>query len=395
MRKISFIVSLLLIFSILFVSCGTVAETTMGDNDETTTAPESEAESDKLPEVNFVENTYVLKDSESLYKKLGRAYVSNEALCLNPSAAGFEFHAVCKGDVVVKVSNATQNNRFMILVDGVKTEHFKTGGAGEYTIATDLPEGKHTIRIVNENNHLSIESVTMVGEMQRPIDSEIYIEIIGDSVAEGAGLYENSNCHTKAFGYLAMEALGVDYGYCARGGTAICYASANNMVIEDLYTLQDKILKTDSVSYTPIRTPDLVIVELSQNDDWQWYSGKIQPDGTEGTQANKNKTDGHYNYEDFDAAFDNLIELIYETNGSCDIPILFVFGCMTANAYHVASDRAKSLVDQYVANGYDFKQVTLTTNRDGLSGHPTDEAAAKQAEELIDFLIEEYPEFIF
>jgi hypothetical protein len=154
-------------------------------------------------------------------------------------------------------------------------------------------------------------------------------------------------------------------------------------------------LKENSPAFVPHKTPDLILIELSQNDDWQWATGTIKPDGTPGEVANKNATDGYYNYEKFDAAFGRLIDLVYGTYGGEQIPILFVFGCMTNPANSVGCERMKLLVNQYAENGYPFKSTVLSTDRSGQGSHPAVPGAAKQASELADALVELYPEFSF
>ena len=339
-----------------------------------------------------MEKTYTVNEAKDLYKLLGRAYYADDALCCNAPAAGIEFDAVCKGDIVIDLK--ASGNRFMTVVDGVKTEHIIVSGQTSFKVAENLPEGLHSVRIVNENGALSIQKITLTGEMQKTEYSDVYVEVIGDSVSQGAGLYNNSaNCATKTFAYLALEVLGLDYTYCARGGTALCYAGGSNYVMEDLYILQDHTLKENSPAFVPHKTPDLILIELSQNDDWQWFSGKIKPDGTLGETTNKNATDGYYNYEKFDAAFERLIDLVYSTYGGKQIPILFVFGCMTNPSASVGCERMKVLVKQYAEDGYPFKSTVLSTDRSGQGSHPAVPGAAKQAFELADELVRLYPEF--
>ena len=374
----------------------TLAPETTDSPETTAQAPEStEAEPKEettYKEVPFVENTYTVNEANSLYKLLGRAYYADGVLCCNTPAAGLEFDAVCKGDIVIDLEASVY--RFTTVVDGVKTEHIIKNGKGTYKVAENLAEGLHTVRIVNEYGALSIGKITLTGEMQKTEPSSIYVEVIGDSVSEGAGLFNNeSNCATKTFAYLALEALGLDYTYCARGGTALCYAAAGTYVMEDLYILQDHTLKENSPAFVPHKTPDLILIELSQNDDWQWATGTIKPDGTPGEVANKNATDGYYNYEKFDAAFGRLIDLVYGTYGGEQIPILFVFGCMTNPANSVGCERMKLLVNQYAENGYPFKSTVLSTDRSGQGSHPAVPGAAKQASELSAELVRLYPEF--
>ena len=72
--------------------------------------------------------------------------------------------------------------------------------------------------------------------------------------------------------------------------------------------------------------------------------------------------------------------------------MLFVFGCMAKEGYTRATERSQYLLENNYAD-YDIKIVTLTTDRTGLSSHPSAAGAETQANELVAFIRENYTVF--
>lgn len=382
MKKICGLLALLLAFCTILISCGeTVSAGTETD---------PKTDSTKQAEINtYEEKTFDMKAAGAYYKQLGRSCMIDTTLCCDFGTAGFEMTADCKGDI--KLSVVAESVRLEIVVDGVKTEHFFVS-TGEHTIASGLSAGIHTIRVINESlSKLLIQKITLSGNLMKTPETSCYLEVIGDSVTAGAGLYgkfEGSDA-TAAYAYVATEILGCDYTNFGIGGTSIAYAPGASINLKYPYASTSRA-ELSGKPYTPYRKPDLVVINLGTNDNWQWFSGKLLSDGTEGTVSNANKTDGYYTYEKFDAAFDQFIESVFEINGSRDIPILFVFGCMINQNYTMGTDRMLKRIEEKVAEGYKWKTVWLTTNRSGENGHPDRAGAKKQGEELAAFIGKEY-----
>ena len=383
MTKIVKIITVLMI-CLLFVSCGTYADTTT-DNSTEITADVSALEM-KITELkNSIIGpvTMNMLEAQAFYRSLGRIAILGTSLACDWTASGVEFKLLCKGDVSLTITSATSTNTFTIEVDDVITEKYfpVNKGSGTYTVASKLEAGYHTVKILAEKgygNNTTIDSITFTGELVKTDKKDVYIEVVGDSITCGAGLGESGNDGTAAYAYLAIDELDVDYTICSNGGMGIAFAGSETNIFSKVYPYQN--FKRDDTPYTPTRTPDLIIVNLHTNDNWQWYSNA------------KNAENEKYNYSAFDIMFDDMIMTFTNLYGK-DISMLFVFGCMANELYENATIRSKELIKlKYIPDGYNIKTVTLTTNRAGDASHPNIEGAKTQGRELAEFIRKNYPE---
>ena len=327
--------------------------------------------------------TMNMLEASEYYRELGRTAMLGTSITCDWTAAGVEFKLLCKGDVSLEITAATSNMLFTLEVDDVVTKHFPVNkGNGTYTVASGLEAGYHTVKIVGEKGYGSnntIDSVTFTGELLKADKRDIYIEVVGDSITCGSGLGMSGSDGTMAYAYLALDELDVDYSICSNGGMGIAYAGSETNIFSKVYPYQN--LKRDETAYKPTRTPDLIVINLHTNDNWQWYSNT------------KNAENEKYNYATFDAMFDDMINTFTSQYGK-DVPMLFVFGCMANEKYENATIRSKELVKlKYIPDGYDMEIVTLTTNREGASSHPNEEGAKIQGAELAKFIRDTYPDF--
>ena len=265
----------------------------------------------------------------------------------------------------------------------VLEKHFQVNsGSGTYTVVNGLESGIHLIKLLAEKgygNNATIDSITFTGSIENVDKKDVYIEVVGDSITCGAGLGESGNDGTMAYSYLALDELDVDYSICSNGGMGIAFAGSDTNIFSKVYPYQN--FKRDETLYTPTRVPDLIVINLHTNDNWQWYSNA------------KNAENEKYNYSAFDVMFDDMIMTFTNLYGK-DVPMLFVFGCMSNELYENATIRSKELIKlKYIPDGYDMKIVSLTTNRDGNASHPNAEGANVQGRELAEFIKQNYPEF--
>ena len=398
MRNLIKIISFLLVVCFALSACGAPEDVTGEDMnsamDLPLEIPESEENEDnkekemieELKNSTAAPTTMNMLEASEFYRPLGRTAMFGTSLTCDWTAAGVEFKLLCKGDVSLVITSSTSTNTFTIEVDDVVTEkHFLVNkGTGTYTVASGLEAGYHTVKILAEKgygNNAAVVSVTFTGELVEADKKDIYIEVIGDSITCGSGLGENGNDGTAAYAYLALDELDVDYSICSNGGMGIAYSGSETNIFSKVYPYQN--LKRDETPYTPTRTPDLIIVNLHTNDNWQWYSN---------TPDNRNAENEKYNYATFDAVFDDMIMTFTNLYGK-DVPMLFVFGCMANEKYENATIRSKELIKlKYIPDGYDMETVTLTTNREGSASHPNAEGAKVQGGELTSFIRETYPD---
>lgn len=328
---------------------------------------------------NYTTQTFNMLEASEFCRPLGRTVMLGTSLTCDWTAAGAEFKLLCKGDVAIEVTAANSSMSFLVELDGNVQKNFAVNkGTGVYTVASGLESGIHTLRIVSEKSYGAnaiIDSITFTGEMLEAEKGKAYIEVVGDSITCGAGLGTGGD-GTMAYAYLALDEINADYSICSNGGMGIAYAASETNIFSKVYPYQN--LKRDNTPYTPTRTPDLIIVNLHTNDNWQWYSNT------------KNAENEKYNYATFDAMFDDMI-MTFTGHYGKDVPMLFVFGCMANENYENATMRSKELIKlKYIPDGYDMKIVTLTTNREGSASHPNAEGAKIQGAELADFIRKNY-----
>lgn len=330
--------------------------------------------------------TLNMLEAIDFYRPLGRTALLNTSLSCDWTASGAEFKILCKGDVLLGITASNSSTTFTIVIDGAVSEKYflVNKGSGTYTVAKDLDAGFHTIKILGEKgygNNATIDSITFTGDLYKLAPKDVYIEVVGDSITCGAGLGllndKRVNDGIEAYSYLALAELDVDYSICSNGGMGIAYAGSETNIFSKVYPYRN--LKRDNTPYAPTRVPDLIVVNLHTNDNWQWYSNT------------KNAENEKYNYNTFDAMFDDMITTFTNLYGK-DVPMLFVFGCMANEDYENATMRSKELIKlEYIPAGYDMKIVNLTTNRAGEASHPNKDGAKIQGAELAAFIRANYP----
>lgn len=386
---------LLLVVCIVLPACGSPVETedpaeTPAETDEDTPAntdSETEADTESYEEI-YMERTYTMKEAEGLFNPLGRTAMVGTALTVDWTGAGAAFSAECKGDFSIKFNARSSTMCLRVEVDGEITKNFKLEkGTKSYVIAEDLEEGLHNIRIVSESgygtwNYSELLSVTLTGKLREEKPKDVYIEFVGDSITHGAGLSamtSSSGSHyndgTLTYAYVAIDQLDVDYSILANGGMGFAFSSDETNLVNLKYMYQCDKRNTDP--YVPVRTPDLIVINLHTNDNYQWYL--------------KKNPDKSVFYEAFDKEVDALLASFDTLYGEKKVPILFVFGCMANASYTDATDRLQELIKtKYIPAGYDIETVTLTTNRDGQGSHPTVAGANVQGDELAAYIKNTY-----
>lgn len=159
-----------------------------------------------------------------------------------------------------------------------------------------LPSGTHTISVVRETptnkSGLAMvlyDKVTFNGTvLERPADKELYIEILGDSVACGSGAlgtYEqgkawnepDDHSATHSFGYYIAKALDADYSIVAAGGIGLYDVSSDKQesysgvsaTLQEIYDYNNGFsdLGDEDSKYSFSRKADLVIIRVGANDD--------------------------------------------------------------------------------------------------------------------------------
>lgn len=381
MKKLLSIIFLLLVACMTFSACGGSIDTSAGTDSETDSETETNPETQEgTEEDEDMTKTYTMAEAAEYCRVLGRTKMSGDSLICDWSACGAEFAMDCVGDVQLTFTYGGGGGYLTVFVDDAFYKDIQlSSGVKTYTVAEDLEQGFHMIRIVTQyaKHKGSFDKIQVDGSLIKLPQSEAYVEIIGDSITCGAYLSPTgSDYATKSYAYIAMNKLDADYSICAKGGMPMSVPSSINSTYP--YYNNDR----DDSAYVPTRQADLIIVNLGTNDNWQWYS-----------QAQNNVDHETFNYENFDAGVATFFENLDKIHGEKAVPILFVFGCTTNPKYTVGTDRLQELINNvYIPAGYDVQMAFLPTDRSGKDGHPSESGAKKQGEALAEYLKENYAE---
>ena len=358
--------------------------------------------------------TYTISQMEGKYKTQGRTEVKDGMLLIDYSASGIVFKANCSGTVSVDMTatrvaskGGTGGIYFTVIVDGVaqyadmripednnadnwlsnSTGYpFYMSDVGDYTfeIATNLAEGEHTFEIYSQTQAnkgaFGISSITLDGTLlDAPADNDLYIEVVGDSIAAGHGNISNGGASgeyslytdaTRGWGYLTAKALGADWsviaqsGICATPGLSWSGSGSGAPSMQDVYPFT-RYYSDNSTEYTFDRQADIILVCLGTNDVW------LYQDESRGYTL----TD-----DDLKAGFKGTLEMIRENNP--DAKIVWLYGMLTS----AADDIIKSAVSEMGGAEDGYYSLKLPYNGSGGSGHPGLTAQTEYANTITSFI---------
>lgn len=392
-RCLTFImVTLLAVSSCFVVGCDKGKDDSKGN--VTTPRPAPTAAPTKDPAV--VDFSLKTMDAETLFnnsKVQGRTkvvdYQAGKGIALDFTASSVEFRACCEGDVSAVIHAnpmAIDANRRPVLfinvyVDGVlqgtRDLYALTQGSHELVLGKGLAKGTHTFMIERQNEaeygDLYVNSVSFSGEFDaRPEESNVYIEVIGDSITTGYGnLYPNNTGGakdplnnprssyyqdgTRAYACLAMKKLGADYSIIAQQGIGAGIGWQPHTMLETYEKTCYQRGRNDAWGFE--KQPDLVIINLGSNDmscEKGWTEKQIQ--------------DG----------FVSLIKMVRKNNP--DAKILWAFGGVTPVAAPLVEAAVKEAGGE-AAGIYAF--TDFVNNNEGGIGHPVVSAHEQNAELLV------------
>lgn len=372
------------------------------------------------------------------HKALGRTQMVDGVLLADWSAAGIEFAATCLGDVSVTLTDS-DTRLFTVVVDGVESKDVALSD-GTNVIATNLPYGDHTFKVMNQTGYsgkIGIAGVTIRGTYKEaPADSTLFIEYIGDSITHGCGLgsaaySDGTNDGTLTYAFISAQELGADYTIMANGGMGVKWggdydgSNVNRSMAKYPYLNDAKRGDTPYTGYT--RAADIVVIGLSTNDNYRFL---LQHNAAknEYLAANRDASDSDLaeymatwktaKLAELGAELELLIAKIEEKHGN-DVPIILARGMMEktlendyknadteeeiveANAsielYHTAVTYMTDLIENQWNGKYGnhvIKVAHLTPDRTGYEGHPKREGAAVQGADLAEFIRTEFPDLV-
>ncbi len=312
-------------------------------------------------------------------KTTGRHFVSEDGLTCDWSAAGIEFNAECKGTIKLKLSVTRGDAYFAVYVDGVRSAARLKAAKGESVveITQNLSEGMHSIRLVKMNYNM--DSNTVLKELildgniaEKPADKETYIEFIGASVVGGFGLSDtpsrgaDGSDATYAFSYVCAETLDADYSMVSVSGHTLAWSTSDptKSVAYQYYPYVNKLRDSTPYDFTGARCPDAVVINLGNNDEHLYSTGKLNISPTV--------------FEQDLRTFITQLRTYYSDN----TPIVFLTNNMGDGYQDIIASVCTSLGGG--SSGY-YVYKSIRDN-DALGNHPDREASKTVGKALAEFL---------
>lgn len=400
--KLKRILALLLVCIFVFslVSCDTSdttdtsKDTTLTDEQNTDDSGEKEpANNDKPTEEPkvIVTKTYNFADILDKVKVFGRSSTVGTGIACDHVASGIEFNAYIEGKLTINISVAkgtkpasisdnplNDDCYFTLYVDGVRSEtRFKAVKNTTTTLElADFTEGGvHNVRLIKQTeprNGISVLSnISFTGYFEsKPADTEYYVEFVGDSITAGYGnLTDKSQGAavaqtaanqdaTKSFAYLTAQKLGVDHTTVSTSGIGVAQGW-RGFTMKDLYGA-NSFYRSQTETYTPTRTPDVVVINLGTNDESKSVSATA-----------------------YKEAVRQLILQVRMAYGE-NVPIVWAYGMMSQTASYVNS--VQSAMDELGGEASGLYMCKLTYDRDAGGGHPDLAAHEASSTTLANFI---------
>ncbi len=186
--------------------------------------------------------------------------------------------------LTVMLDDQLGKNYFSVIVDGEIYHPYvieAKQGLQEYTISTVLPLGEHSVEIYKrtegEEGHTLFKGLKINGKLlPPPARPTRRIEIFGDSVSSGMGneaadegadnLLSEKN-HYWAYGSIAARALNAELHTTSQSGIGIM-VSWFPFVMPQFFDQLSAVGNNDSQWNFSQWTPDVVVINLLQNDSW-------------------------------------------------------------------------------------------------------------------------------
>lgn len=303
----------------------------------------------------------------------GRSYISNNELNLDHAANAVEIGII--GTSLWVTLNATATSYMQVFTDNdtVGTRIRINSGTKNYTVAQNLTDGYHKIRIVKateeQNAIWNVVSFTADAFATIPEKSDLKIEFIGDSLTAGyavlgsagaAWSVENSDC-ANTYTYFAAQALNADYSTIAWSG--ICtkaYHWVGNLNMETLY---QRVSNANKNQYAFDFNPDVIVLNLGSNEaSYLGYGGA--------------------GYEkQFPTDYQNFLTLLRQKNPNAYIICLLGEGTSSVIEQCIATAVNNMNDDKIVYNPFEY-----IANGAGGAGHPTLEAQKAWGESLAEYI---------
>lgn len=240
--------------------------------------------------VTATENPTTFRTMASMFyasKLSGRVFLDPEdqtAARIEWPACGFEFNVQADGGAMKVFYKTTYESTLAVFVDGVKQERPTLMPVLDgFHFEIQLTAGNHTIKLLRELEPNTYEAqkqmltgIEFAGKvLEKPADNDLYIEFIGESTVTGsgsagtfrpgAGFLVTDHSNTSSFAFQTAQMLNADYSIVAKGNVGFLNGDVGqNFNMPFVYDYRWRW--SDETPYTPVRTPDLIIMKIGMND---------------------------------------------------------------------------------------------------------------------------------
>ena len=325
------------------------------------------AEEKELTAQGYPLETFPLSEKQT-YRVLGRAIQKDDALICEMAASGIEFQLDCAGTLWATIDTPMDRDmRFRAYVDGVMGDAITfTPTLKTRPLFSDLKPGVHTVRILKDvqpdnvvTKLLSFSVCAKKDTVKATAQKSFYIEVIGDSITNGYGLYGSgedgggpSYSVGPTYGRIAADLLDADFSIIARGGIGLQHtAGPGKKTTSDVQYDYVNYFRDQETKYDFARKPDLVVVALGTNDK---------------------ETATYYDQ------MTKFLAQIRERNNDKTLKIVIMHNMMT--------NRYEKLFRQIAGEDPYCWELKVPQDRKGLGHHPTAESEAQYGQLLADFI---------
>lgn len=306
----------------------------------------------------------------------GRADMVNGEYQMDWVNTGFEVSGELVGSVKVEMVSARADSLLNVVVDGGKPAIVHVpNGTSTVTLASDLKEGQHTIKVISgtslRQGTLSATRLQYIGTLDtvERAASKLRITVLGDSISCGWGMgVLNGGTYTTAELIAGSNAYDSYATITANNLDAYLDVVAQcSQTISEIHGYSQKLNKRTGAPAWNWEEQDIIVVNLGTNDEWR-----------SGFTAATALTDATA-----------LLEDMRDKNP--DAYIIYVYSMMTDYTQNYADYLVsyKAAVQSLVDKGDDkVFMLQMTPNRVGYEGHPDTAAHAGYAEVLTAFIKE-------
>lgn len=322
--------------------------------------------------------------------------LADGSLLIDWTGSGIVFNFRGKGDVILTLTQSGIDRFYHVIADGTEREiHIRSAEKSPVTIAENLPDGEHRIEFYKEMqcfNPVTIHGISLDGTLlQKPNDSELLIEFVGDSITSGScclGLnkddwawHRDDGMHS--YGIYAAKILGADYSFISRGaGTLIPSAKetvAEHTSLPEVYSHTLHIKAADGEyngnaddfwDFEKNRTANIIVINLGTN-DW----GVAQKQGITAKDEFLSL---------FENSLANFVKYAAEKNGK-STKFVFAYGMMCTQE-DMLVPAYKNTAAALQKEGFSVFYCPLPTDKDGTAEHPQVKGHIKAGKVLAEFI---------